>query len=280
MNSFDQVTENYTVRNRKKLLKFCSPLFDALPINNFFFQFINKDGRFSFFSTQPDLAFDYFSGNMYLDNPFIMNSEGIKQGMYLIDSLKDPKFQNDINHIHEKYKSKHLISLTRKNSGYTYEYGFGSDLHQQVTPMLVNQTVLLKNFIDYFHLEFSDVVKSMHENSISIKNEIAKQERFKINLPNISLSEMDKFKFYAQLGMFKEFSEMNIKLTSREIEILSLYFKGQSARLVAKTLHLSSRTIENHLENIKQKFQCTTKSELFVRLNQMQKIDLYPQIFI
>jgi len=52
------------------------------------------------------------------------------------------------------------------------------------------------------------------------------------------------------------------KLTRRETEIASILLTGKTAVEISEQLHISRRTVEHHIENIKDKFHCRKKSEL------------------
>lgn len=54
----------------------------------------------------------------------------------------------------------------------------------------------------------------------------------------------------------------NIYLSKREHQCLHYTIRGRSAKQIAKILDLSPRTIEEYIQNIKIKFNVTTKSEL------------------
>ena len=53
------------------------------------------------------------------------------------------------------------------------------------------------------------------------------------------------------------------KLSTRELESLFLLLRGKSAKQIAEVLQLSKRTIESYVEQIKNKFGCSTKADLF-----------------
>ncbi|MBS3903877.1 MAG: response regulator transcription factor [Simkania sp.] len=50
----------------------------------------------------------------------------------------------------------------------------------------------------------------------------------------------------------------------------SLYLQGETARSIGERLHLSSRTVESYLENIKNKLNCYQKTELLKRAQELQ----------
>ena len=58
----------------------------------------------------------------------------------------------------------------------------------------------------------------------------------------------------------------NIYLSKRENEILTYVTKGYNAKQIAKKLDISSRTVEQHVENIKFKMNVSSKAELIEKV--------------
>lgn len=56
------------------------------------------------------------------------------------------------------------------------------------------------------------------------------------------------------------------KLTGRETEVLDLLTQGMCAKEIAAYLSLSKRTIEHHIENIKDKMNVSSKYELLIKM--------------
>ncbi len=59
----------------------------------------------------------------------------------------------------------------------------------------------------------------------------------------------------------KECIQLN-KLSERQLDCLFYLVKGMTLKQIAKQLHLSPRTVEHHLEAIKNKWGCCDRSEL------------------
>lgn len=59
--------------------------------------------------------------------------------------------------------------------------------------------------------------------------------------------------------------EEPIKLTKRELEVLSLVIEGKSSKEVADMLFVSKRTVDFHLANIYDKLQVTNRVQAFRR---------------
>lgn len=59
--------------------------------------------------------------------------------------------------------------------------------------------------------------------------------------------------------------EHSVKLTKREIEVLSLIIEGRSSKEVADLLFVSKRTVDFHLANIYDKLQVSNRVQAFRR---------------
>lgn len=53
-------------------------------------------------------------------------------------------------------------------------------------------------------------------------------------------------------------------LTAREREVIELIGKGNPAKVVAATLHISQKTVEIHLENARRKLHASNVAQLMV----------------
>ena len=67
----------------------------------------------------------------------------------------------------------------------------------------------------------------------------------------------DKLKILAEVKQ-----QQRPMITTREKQCLQQLSQGLSARETAELLHISRRTVEKHLDNVKLKFNCTKKVEL------------------
>jgi DNA-binding CsgD family transcriptional regulator len=63
--------------------------------------------------------------------------------------------------------------------------------------------------------------------------------------------------------------DIDSQLTERQAECLYFLIRGKSSREIAELLHRSVRTVEEHIDNLKNQFQCKTKAELVDRAFEM-----------
>jgi Response regulator containing a CheY-like receiver domain and an HTH DNA-binding domain len=64
-------------------------------------------------------------------------------------------------------------------------------------------------------------------------------------------------------GVTKEDAQSAIKLTKREVEVLTLVIEGNSSKEVADQLFVSKRTVDFHLANIYQKLNVNNRVQAF-----------------
>ncbi len=70
--------------------------------------------------------------------------------------------------------------------------------------------------------------------------------------------------------------EEPIKLTKREIEVLTLVIEGRSSKEVADMLYVSKRTVDFHLANIYEKLQVSNRVQAFRRAARLGLIPFDP----
>lgn len=69
-----------------------------------------------------------------------------------------------------------------------------------------------------------------------------------------------------------------MKLTDRQESCLYLLVRGKTVKEIAKDIHLSPRTVEDHLTKIKEKMNCKKKSELIEKAINLGFLYYIPQI--
>ena len=68
--------------------------------------------------------------------------------------------------------------------------------------------------------------------------------------------------------------DRSVKLTKRELEVLSLVIEGKSSKDVADELYVSKRTVDFHLANIYDKLQVSNRVQAFRRATRLGLVPL------
>jgi len=85
--------------------------------------------------------------------------------------------------------------------------------------------------------------------------------------------QVDLERFYYALKNHRPNTSLP-KLSKREVDCLYYFIQGKSCREIGSCLHLSPRTIEAYFVSIKDKLNCSTKSDLFQCVKEMEQFGL------
>jgi len=180
---------------------------------------------------------------------------------------------------------EHLCSLPGRNHVYWYDKEsilLGCNelqlkqfnrLYNKKKQDMIGNTI--HGFLDKADKNFADAI--YQENQQVLQEERPKQFYNILTVPGICKIKLLTIKnpYYHKngqlagvFGISQYLSEISLKdiknfnLSKRETQCLTLILKGKSMREIAGILHISRRTVETYIENIKDKLGCHTKSEL------------------
>jgi len=143
-----------------------------------------------------------------------------------------------------------------------YEFGFHMD-SVRVHHFLQDRKLMDAYFL-FFKKETKDLRSLIERESVSLIHEIGNAF---FTPPEVirNLEENQKKGFLKAIGQWQdEFVE--IHLSPRELDLIELYLQRKTAAETGKILHLSTRTVENYFETIKEKMCCKHKSEIYEKI--------------
>lgn len=150
------------------------------------------------------------------------------------------------NGIHFSYRKEKYVEAISFASGINNRKALGS---------FIANIDLLEKFIEYFRERAEPLIRNALPEKIIIPEVMRGYETFD---NNFKLSLEDRLNFLSQIG-YKDICE---KISSREYECLSHLSAGLPAKEIAKAMNISSRTVESHIANMKEKFNCSNKTKL------------------
>jgi len=148
-----------------------------------------------------------------------------------------------------------------KNAVEFYGFWGPSDRTTSFTQIYLNYSSLLKAFIHYFKEKCRAILQSDTVPYLSLCDLIGNS--FITSAIQKNKNDLDKiYKYLKEIGCTDELKKAGL-LSPRERECVKLLLKGKSAKESGRILDLSFRTVEHYIENIKHKFQCRYKDEIF-----------------
>ena len=222
--------------------------FNQSPVSYFDYTRIYFDGSWIFFTTNPKVS-DCFidSGLSFLPQVKIAS----KDSFHFIPSL--PLFDSFASDAANHFDVHHLFAYVKKSEHYVDVYWLGTRNEEKDTiNFYFNNLDKIKQFSNHFD-----------ERALSL---IKNAEKEKIIIPDILTPDYDLA--FQQLQKIPENNvdpQSHIRdknLTSRELACLKLIAKGYSAKMTAKELNISHRTVERHVQNIKSKYHFSSRLQL------------------
>lgn len=234
-----------------EMAELCRSL-EKLKISYFAKVRVDKEGRFSFLNNNPEFTQYYFNNKYY--NADIHMAKTVDLGKYVLwDDLKLNGSSEKLFREAREFGVDHTFTIIETNNDAKNYYHFSSNLlGKSINQEYLQQLDLLHLFIQYFNQQLTE---SSHLNQAFSTN-------FSLTADSADFVMRNSRARESFLQQIKVASYQSI-LTKREIDCLLLTLQGKTAKLIAKELGISHRTVEEHLATIKYKMNARSKSELF-----------------
>lgn len=237
-----------------EIQRICKPLFDKLDLSYFNYSRIYSNGESFTLISSPEYA-EYFL--KHREKVTILSpkpQEGIEpQTLISLWSERAPtwvmKLLADLG-IH------HPIMFSKVTSDYTENFAFGSKYDRTTSiETYFNNMLTLQRFCEYF--------KGVANHLIAKSNDPNNRIILGPNQHPFSLSDfIEPFNPDANDAIELKVGDQIIQLTLKQKQCLEYLAKGLSAKEIAAKMHISPRTVETHLNNVKNKLNLNYKSEL------------------
>lgn len=199
-------------------------------------------------------------GQIHLTNTVGFSELYIRQKFYqrylngTFDQYTSGYFLGDLLNIGQEFKEAccahnmwHFFIITRRNKENTEIFYFGAPPEaSHINHFYLNNINVLENFILGFKEKMSTLIKT-HETQRVI---------YPIHQDITGLIELPQKISLANLN--------SLKLTMRENQCLSYFRQGYSAKMIARHLNISHRTVEHHLAHIRKKLKLHTTKQLLL----------------
>lgn len=258
MNDFELMVNKYTVKYNNKIKRFCKPLLQHFNINYFWYYQIKDNGQYHCFGSHAPWMEHYYAEKLYLRNPYLRHPSNYSTGVSLIRKIKDVNFQKSIEIGQNLFDVNLSLVLMEKKIDWLQGFGFASNLDTDIAEkMYLAELPLLRLFAGRFIVEFDSLIKASKYDFVDLSSAMGNSFYVK----NPLCRKPDQIDVFLQSMGASTYAT----LSKREKEVLLLISKGYSACRISDLLFLSIRTIEYYIDNIKNKLDCFSKSELVQR---------------
>ncbi len=257
-------TYEKTITHSSFLKQVCKPLFDTFNLTNFGYKKVTQDGKYIFLSTNEEwLKFHYQNigghGTFFKGAMERSQKIGFERTIWPIEPKDDflqALFEHNMNNGINFYRADgNDIDL------WTFSTEKTSHQHPNSYVEILNY---LEKFIVYFNGIASEIIKECKEDDYAtLAGEVGLEKAFSIGDVNKKKEKIENFNnFLENTSIIIEGEEGPVSLTKRQRQCLEKLCYGKTAKEIARDLDISARTVEEHLDIVKQKGGFSTKSEL------------------
>ncbi len=256
-----EMNKNISKRIGDKITKFCKPLVDHLKINHFYHIVFTHSGHFAAAGLHMEWHECLFSnpeGTLCL--PYIYHNREKLEGFFFSQTLQNNGWEKMSCMASQDFNVNLGLNIIQKIPGGIEGFGFGLKTNDPIQHMaLLNELPLLHAFLNEYKKQIKTNI--LFENLVDVASLIGPSffEVPKKPAPNLRQLILGKMKI-----------KVENPFTRRESEVIEYLLEGYSASQTGDKLFLSKRTIEHHIERIKDKLDCTSKLELIQKLRKMK----------
>lgn len=214
---------------------------------------------------------DFFYMRVYNDETIIDFATHIDWGVHFFDKLQDNFYSKaEVNsHFHSSnqttlwqdypdnliwkegrdyFKVGNGLTIIRRSENYNESFSFFSKkTNNQTAETYIGHTELLEKFIDYFKQKAQPLILKAEQNKLSIPR------FYKTNAEEPRGTFIESIqKFLEKIDIKKNIKKFS-ELTQRECECLYWTAQGKTAEEVGMIINSSKRTVETHLNSVKEK---------------------------
>ncbi len=257
------VTQHTSAIKTNLINKICKPLFDNTVITYFCYLRRYRNGKFTFLPSMIDVGDYFFGEGVYPDTWFGgADFDAFNSGYLLLDLAKQvcaDKTKCIAKQVAENFNIFTGVDIIEKYQDYCDFYYFAS-----ASPEIYSIGL---DYLQKFVFYFKSVAPSLIIDAQADKLTLIDSDKLILSstLPIIQLStglrpddnNDFKTKRYYLSGQYE-----GIFLTKREVEILQHLNQGDVVKNLAEKLHVSPRTLEHHVTNIKEKLDVSRLTQI------------------
>jgi DNA-binding CsgD family transcriptional regulator len=253
-----QLYENFDLSvNRVRSLSknFCQ----SFGITVFGYVRIYNNGMISWVTTNPDQDKFLVESGELKKNPLVSDRNLLKEGCYLdIYNRQFPGCSEFYRERANRFQMDHGMVLVRHKKDYIETCCFsGLATKRPLHQLFMNEQGLFRTFMDHFTCQLGParlleiLAKGISLGDLKDKAELSNENGLHYPIDRSGLLEACGW-------------QNLLKLSPREKQCLALLKEGYTYQTIGQTLGLSERTIEHHLESVKNKLCLDSRAELFL----------------
>ncbi len=257
MNNLNLMNQKVSKKVEYRLKKFCLPLIEHLEISHFYHYMLTDAGGFASVGLNQEWHDCLFSGSdCYLALPQFRDMNNMERQIIFTPVVENEHWQKLAKMATEEFNVHLGLQISFETEDGQEAFGFGLKSADPLKHIaFLNNQPLINNFLLAYRIEFQN--SFLKDNLVDVASLIG---------PSFHKTTKSEKKSSELLGIY----EAPNPFTKRETEVIPYLLDGYSAAAIANKLFLSKRTVEHRLEQMKEKMDCVSKSELIRKVRTME----------
>ncbi|MFI5343649.1 MAG: response regulator transcription factor [Chlamydiales bacterium] len=250
-----------------KLKNFCEPINCCFGVNHFYHGRLNHSGQYVNIGLATYWEEAFYSSSFAFKWPTFNDPENLKTGMVLLKIFDDEPTKALLVMAKSQFNINHVFELIYQTNEGIDIFGFGlkssNPIHQIA---LIKEIPLLRLFIKRYQEEFKSHINASRDYEVDISGLIG-ATFYKTS----KTDENDRRNRFLKIMGISTLAQ----LSNREREVAKCLTKGYTAPQISKELFISTRTVEHHLQRIKDKLGCSSKSDLIQKVLELEMLGYF-----
>lgn len=242
---------NYNLQVFNRAVEICSPLFSYSCVKSFRYFRIFENGDYINISTNQEWLNERVTkihNNSTVFQKSACSAVDNKMSFYLWPT----DCRDAVLDLFKKHNIFHGITAYKRSGSSVEAWSFGATVaDSQAANFYINNLDILNKFISYFNICAKELIDVTDSSKLAHFSNPISIEKF----------QQPSAESFPTTGFSSPCGKKNL-LTNRQLECLKLISNGRTAREVARIMNVSSRTVESHINTIKDKLKTTRKNSI------------------
>lgn len=254
-----------TFTSCEEIQKICEPFFLQTHLSYYNYVRVYDDGsRICLSNNKPWMEF-VFGNHSQFKITFEEKPEHGQSRYVIWDNVEGINDDSLMVKAREEFDIAHGFTIITSYTGYVeFQYFGTTKQNHHLNNFYINNLDALHNFGMFFRDKAESIIEAAEREKIKLEGHeffwLTKEEGTGNYVRVQYLTDKNEVERYYLNGDLK-----NIYLTKREAQCLTALIDGFTAKEIGKLLGISYRTVQNYLEDVKQKLSCHTRSSLVTK---------------
>ncbi len=240
----------------------CQPLKQHFDVVSMVYHKNFNDGSEIRLSNQPAWIEHYYSQNLFKISGFEKHPQHYQSGHVVWNYLTH---HQPILAAACKFNIAHGFTRIKKAADGCEFYFFGTQVNNShLLNTYLNNLDLFEQFTLYFKEKANSLLTQLSQQKIIIPNKYRQNHSLEQGIPHPANNQQQAFLRDIKINTI--YVQPDVRLSNRELGCARLIMQGKTAREIAALLFISPRTVETHINHLKDKLNCSNKSALIEKL--------------